>query len=364
MDRAIFWRRIARLRSFLSQKGLDAAWVVGSENRRYLSGFRPQDTLITESSGSLLLGQDYAILITDPRYQIEAKEDVPDFELKIIRNNQVRSLCQIMIDAGVKAVGFEEDYVSFGLYNEIKEEFKRLGHRIELLPLDNIVEKMREIKDEYEIMAIKGSANMICSIMEELKRSLRSGMKEMDLAFKVRELAHMAFAEDLSFPPIVASGPNSALPHAIPGKRPLLPNEPIIVDIGVKVNGYCSDITRTLFMGELGPEFKRVYSVVERAQSSAIEAARAGIKSAELDAIARNIIKEAGYGDYFTHGLGHGVGLAVHERPRVSKTDSTILKAGMIITIEPGIYIPDKGGVRLEEMVLVKEDGSEVITKG
>ena len=364
MNRNIFWDRIAGLRSFFSEKGLDSVWITGPENRRYLSGFKAQDTLMTESSGSLLLGKDYAILITDPRYQLEAKEDVPDFELKIIKNDQVKGICQIMIDAGIKIVGFEEDYVSCGLYNKIQEEFKKLGYKIELIPLNNVVEKMREIKDNYEIMTIKESADMVCNIMEDLKKSLKSGITEKDLAFKVKELAHMAGAEDLSFPPIVASGRNGALPHAVPSKKPLLPDEPIIVDIGVKLNGYCSDITRTLFMGELESEFKEIYSVVKEAQSCAIEAAKAGIKSSELDSTARTVIEKAGYGDYFTHGLGHGVGLAVHERPRISKTDSTVLRAGMVITIEPGIYIPDKGGVRLEEMVLIKEDGCEVITKG
>jgi len=201
VNRNIFWDRIAGLRSFFSEKGLDSVWITGPENRRYLSGFKAQDTLMTESSGSLLLGKDYAILITDPRYQLEAKEDVPDFELKIIKNDQVKGICQIMIDAGIKIVGFEEDYVSCGLYNKIQEEFKKLGYKIELIPLNNVVEKMREIKDNYEIMTIKESADMVCNIMEDLKKSLKSGITEKDLAFKAQELAHIAGVENLSFPP-------------------------------------------------------------------------------------------------------------------------------------------------------------------
>ncbi len=363
MDRSIFWERIAHLRSFFSKEGIDSVWIKSPENRRYLSGFRAQDTLITESAGSLLIGKKFAVFLTDPRYELEAKETVPDFELRILRNDQIKDFCKTVMDFEIKRLGFEKEYVTYGAYVEIKEKFKSIGYEIELIPISGIIEEMRQVKDQYEIEALRKSADMILCIMEELKGDIKIGITEKELCFKVYELAFKYGAEDLAFPPIVASGSNSALPHAIPTSKKINNNEPVIVDIGVKVDGYCSDITRTFFIGKADSELEKIYSIVEEAQKKAIDKAKAGMKASELDSIARKEIEDAGYGNYFTHGLGHGVGLSVHEAPRISKTDLTVLKPGMVITIEPGIYIPNKGGVRLEEMILIKEDGSEVITK-
>ncbi len=363
MDRSIFWKRIAAVRSFLSKEGIDAVWIKGPENRRYLSGFKAQDTLITESAGSLLIGKDFAVFLTDPRYELEAKESVSDFELRILKNDQLKDFCKTVMELEIKRLGFEKEYVTYGTYAGIKEKFKEAGYEIELIPISGIVEEMRKIKDDYEIEAMKRSAKMILQIMDELKDHIKVGITEKELCFKVYELAFRYGAEDLSFPPIVASGPNSALPHALPTSKRIEKHEPIVIDIGVKVDGYCSDITRTFFVAGADPEFKKIYSIVEDAQKKAIEKAKAGIKAKDLDKIARSVIEEAGYGKYFNHGLGHGVGLSVHEAPRISKTDSTILKPNMVVTIEPGVYLPNKGGVRLEEMIIIKEDGSEIITK-
>ena len=363
MDRSIFQKRIARLRSFFSKEGLDSMWIKSSENRRYISGFKVQDILITESAGSLLIGKDFTVFLTDPRYELEAKESVSDFDIRILRNNQLKDFCKTVTELNIKRLGFEKEYLSYGTYMKIKDEFKRIGYEIELIPVSGIVEKMRQIKDSYEIKMIKKSADMILHIMEELKEYIKPGVTERDLCFKVYELAFKYGAEDLAFPPIIASGPNSALPHAVPTEKKIKEHEVVIVDIGVKVDGYCSDITRTFFVGKADSELEKIYSLVRDAQRKAIEEAKAGIKASDLDKTARKIIEDAGYGDYFSHGLGHGVGLSVHEAPSISKIDSTVLAPGMVITIEPGIYIPNKGGVRLEEMILIKEDGSEVITE-
>ncbi len=364
MDRSIYWNRIAKVRSLFSKKGLDSVWILGPENRRYISGFRAQDTHITESSGSVLIGKEYVIIMTDPRYELEAYRDSPDFEIKIFKDNPIKDICKIMIDSGVKRVGFDEDYITWGLFHRLKQEFFEMKYDIEFVPLGHFLEEIRQIKDEHEISLIKRSAHIICNIMDQIVESVEAGVTEKDLAFKMQELAYKTEAEGLSFPPIVASGPNSALPHAVPTDKKILPREPVIIDIGVKFDGYCSDITRTVFVECPDQEFKKIYSIIEKAQLLAIETVKPGIKASELDSIAREFIVKSGYGKYFTHGLGHGIGLFVHERPRVSKTDPTVLMPGMVITVEPGIYIPNKGGVRLEEMVLIKEDGCEVITKG
>ncbi len=364
MDRAVFWKRIERLRSFLSDKGIDSAWIRSPENRRYLSGFRAKDLFLIESSGSLVIGKDHTILVTDPRYEIEAKDEVPDFDIKILKNDQIKEFCKLLMELNVKTVAFEKDYVSYGIYKKMKCEFKKANYNLELIPMPEILKEMRQVKDPQEIEAIKRSAKMILEIMKELRKQIKPGITERELAFKVHELSYYMGAEDLAFPPIVASGKNSALPHAVPTEKEIRKKEPIIIDIGVQVDGYCSDITRTFFIDGADLEFEKIYSTVETAKNKAIEEAKPGIKACELDKIARDIIEEAGYGRYFSHGLGHGVGLSVHESPSIYKTDSTTLTAGMVITIEPGIYIPGKGGVRIEEMIVIKEDKCEVLTKG
>lgn len=362
MERDLFLSRIAEVRSFFSEKGLDSLWIKGSENRRYLSGFKPEDTILTESAGSLLIGKNFEILLTDPRYELEAKETVSYSEIRILKNNLIKEFCNIIVEKGIKRLGFEADYVSYGDYEKIKKELKNRGYEIELIPLEGIVEEMRRIKDSYEISKMKEAARIVSRIMKEIERYIKPGVTEKEIAFKVHELSYLYGAESLSFPPIVASGPNSALPHAVPTERRLQENEPIIIDIGVKVDGYCSDITRTFFINGAKEEFKEIYSIVKTAQKKAIESAKEGIKSNELDRIARSVIEEKGYGKYFSHGLGHGVGLCVHEDPRISKTDNTILKSNMVVTIEPGIYLPDKGGVRIEDMIIIQKNKSEVIT--
>ncbi len=356
--RDVFWKRISRLRTVFSKKGLDALWILGPENRRYLSGFSASDIHITESSGSLLIGKDYAFLITDPRYEIQAKEEVPDFEIKLVKDDILDQICRIISETGAKKIGFEENYLSYGTYRKIKEKVS-----LELIPVEGIVEELRRIKEGCEIELIKKAAKMASEIMDEVISWIRPGISEKEVELRIRELAYRKGAEDLSFQPIVASGKNSALPHASPSEKKLLPHEPIIIDMGVKVEGYCSDITRTVFIDGPDEEFRKIYSVVDEAKKKAISFVKPGMRTDKLDGIARDVIKGAGFGDFFTHGLGHGVGLAVHEAPRISRSDPTILEQGMVITIEPGIYLPGKGGVRIEEMVIVEEGGHEIITK-
>ena len=362
VERDLFLSRIAKLRSFFSEKGLDSLWIKGSENRRYLSGFKPEDIILTESAGSLLVGKDFEILLTDPRYELEAKETLSYLEIKILKNNLIKEFCDVIMEKGIKKLGFEQNYVSYGDYAKIKKELQNRRYEIELIPLEDTIEQMRKIKDSYEIAKIKESARIAARIMDELKKYLKPGVTEKEIAFKVQELAYLLGADSLSFPPIVASGPNSALPHAVPTERRIKENEPVIIDIGVKVDGYCSDITRTYFINGAKGEFEEIYSIVKTAQKKAMESAKEGIRSNELDRIARSIIEDKGYGRYFSHGLGHGVGLSVHEDPRISKIDNTVLKSNMVVTIEPGIYLPKKGGVRIEDMIIIQKNKCEVIT--
>ena len=220
---------------------------------------------------------------------------------------------------------------------------------------------MRSVKEQEEIEKIRASQRVNEEVFEEVLSNIKIGMSEKELSFMIFK-GLMEKADGPSFPPIVASGPNSSLPHAVPTERRIKEHEPIIIDMGARLNGYCSDMTRTVFLGEPGEEFKKIYNVVKDAQKRAKERIRAGITAREADSFSRDFITEKGLGKYFLHSLGHGVGIAIHEAPALSKRSRKNLKIGMVITIEPGIYLPGKGGVRLEDMAVVKEDGVDVIT--
>ena len=218
------------------------------------------------------------------------------------------------------------------------------------------------IKDAFEINALQTAANIISEIIDHVILNLKPGMTEKQVAWQVENLAREAGADGLSFPVIVASGPNSALPHAVPTQRAIEPGEPVLLDAGVRLNGYCSDMTRTVFLGEPDPYFKKIYQTVRQAQLAALQEIRSGVTSTDVDTAARELIGEAGFGQYFGHGLGHGVGLAIHERPSLGPRKPVVLKTGNVFTVEPGIYIPGKGGVRLEEMIVLEESGARVLT--
>ena len=362
METPLFKDRISRLRERLREEGVDGIWITQPENRRYVSGFRATDLQFTESSGSLLINEHRTVLLTDSRYTEEASREAAGFEVKTIQNGIVEGLPGILPDLKVRRVGFEKDYITWGLHQELEKKLGELSPAVDLVPLDGIMEEMREVKDEGEIVALQASADLISTVMGRIIDSLEPGLSERAIAWKVEELARQGGAEDLAFPSIVASGPNSALPHAVPTDRRLEQGEPVTLDLGVKLNGYCSDMTRTVFLGDPDPWFKTIYRTVRKAQTAAIREVHAGLETTFVDSIARDLIKQAGFGEYFGHGLGHGVGLATHEGPRLSPRKPTILKDGMVVTIEPGIYVPGKGGVRLEQMVLLTGGGVRILT--
>jgi Xaa-Pro aminopeptidase len=341
----------------------DAAWIIQPENRRYLSGFKAEDSSLTESSGSLLIDKNRCLLVTDSRYTLQAEQEAPQFEIKTLKQDLTEGMPTWVQDMGTRTLGFEQDYVAWDLHRKVQERLQALSPTVELVPLNGLVEEMREVKDPEEIRALEAAADLISDVLDETVRHVRPGMTEREIAWEIEGLARERGAEGLSFPPIVASGPNSALPHAVPTDRRLNINEPVILDLGARLNGYCSDMTRTIFLGAPPPEFRTIYKTVRQAQLAALKGVRPLVESTHLDAQARNLIREAGFGDYFGHGLGHGVGLAVHERPRVGPRHPVKLKKGTVFTIEPGIYVPGKGGVRLEEMVLIEDSGPRILTR-
>ncbi|NCO59921.1 MAG: peptidase M24 [Deltaproteobacteria bacterium CG_4_8_14_3_um_filter_51_11] len=351
--------RIKSILSILDERKIDALWVTGAENRRYLSGFRAEDSSLTESSGSLFIVGDTRIVVTDSRFTSQAEAETRGFEIYTAKDGIGAALDELTKKLGVSVLGFEEEFVTWGLYQRVS---RALSSRITLVPLGKTVESLRAVKSKQELDMLRASADMISSVLSLVIESLAAGMTEREAAFLVERLAREAGADCLSFPPIVASGPNSALPHAIPSERRFIEGEPIILDVGVRLNGYCSDITRTVFLGKPSAEFALIYNTVKSAQAAGIIEIREGVLSTKPDAAARTIIKDAGFEDYFGHSLGHGIGLAAHEEPRLSPKNPQTLTQGMAVTVEPGIYIPGKGGVRIEEMVVVEEHGCRIIT--
>ncbi|MBW1782567.1 MAG: aminopeptidase P family protein [Deltaproteobacteria bacterium] len=365
MENKVYLKRLAELRHRMTSAAsapCDTVWIIQPENRRYFSGFKAEDSLFTESSGSLLINNNRTLLVTDSRYTLEAEKEAVDFEVKTLKQDLADELPGWVQQMGTQALGFEQGYLTWGLHRKVQERLLALSSGVDLIPLNDLAEEMREVKDNEEIGALEDAARLISDVLNEIVKNLKPGMTEKDVAWEIEGLTREAGAEGPSFPPIVASGPNSALPHAVPTDRKLKKNEPVILDLGARLNGYCSDMTRTIFLGDPDPDFRAIYRTVRHAQLAALKDVRPLVESTHLDTLAREIIREAGFGEYFGHGLGHGVGLAVHERPRVGPRNPVKLKKGTVFTIEPGIYVPGKGGVRLEEMVLVQDAGPRILT--
>ena len=366
MKRSIFAKRVKVLRQSLPggpKTECDTAWIVRPENRRYLSGFKAEDFQLTESSGSLLINKARTILVTDSRYTLEAENEAVGFEVKTLKQGLIEGFPELVSGIGTRNLGFEQDYMTWGFHRELSEKFREIAPHVRLIPLERVVEKMREVKDPMEVDALEASADLMSAVLDEIVSGLKPGLTEKEVAWRIEGLVREAGAEGLAFPSIVASGPNSALPHAVPTDRKLESGEPVILDVGARLNGYCSDMTRTVFLGEPGPYFRKIYMTVRQAQLSAPKEIRPGLESDKPDAVARQLIGNEGFGDYFGHGLGHGVGLATHESPRLSPLKPMELKRGMVVTVEPGIYVPGRGGVRLEETVVIEDNGPRILTK-
>jgi Xaa-Pro aminopeptidase len=363
MKKASYRKRLADLRERMSHAGPDTLWVIQPENRRYLSGFKAGDGQLTESSGSLLITRTESLLVTDSRYTTEAEIESVDFEVVTLKKGLVEGLPGLLARLGTRRLGFEENHVTWGLHHELAGKLKKLAPPVRLVPLKSLVEELREVKDREEVRAMEASSNLMSDILAEVFRTLKSGTTEKRVAWQIEGLAREGGVESLAFPSIVASGPNSALPHAVPTDRKIREREPITFDVGVRLDGYCCDMTRTIFIHGPSPKLKRIYKTVRKAQLAGLAEVRPGVDSTGPDSTAREIIRQAGFGDYFGHSLGHGVGLATHERPRLGPENPVKLKEGMVVTVEPGIYVPRLGGVRLEEMAVIEKRGARILTR-
>ncbi len=354
--------RIQKIQAKIRRKKLDALLVTQPHNRRYLSGYSAMDHDIGESSGVLLIPARTApILLTDFRFQIQAEQEVEGMEVLLYPKGLLALLSKLLPDIGITSLAFESHYTLHSVAEKMTAVLAKLN--VSLYPLSGLVEEMRLIKDEDEIDLLRRSVHLNEEVFEEVFATIEPGQTEIDIALALESTMRRKGAEAPSFDSIVATGARSALPHAVPGDVPILKDQSLMIDMGLILDGYCSDMTRTFAVGNADEKYLKIHRIVRQAQVAATAAIRDGIAASAVDKIARDIIKDAGYGKNFGHALGHGVGLAVHENPRLSSRNRKHLKAGMIVTVEPGIYLPDWGGVRLENMVVVREDGCELLNR-
>ncbi|MDD2234217.1 MAG: Xaa-Pro peptidase family protein [Desulfitobacteriaceae bacterium] len=342
--------RLKNLRQKMQTEGIDAFFSIVPENRCYLSGF-------TGSAGCLLILPERAFLLTDFRYIEQANQEAIGFKVIKIINNMFASLA--LITQGAKRLGFEGDYLNYLDYCRLKEALPQT----ELVSLPDLVTGLRSIKDSTEISLIRTAVQIADQAWANILNQLEVGQTEEGIALDLEFTMRRAGASGASFDFIVASGKRSALPHGRASQKKIAKGEFLTVDFGAVYQGYCSDITRTVILGEPDKRQKEIYELVLAANYAGIKAVKPGLKGKEVDAVARDIIQKAGYGEFFGHGLGHAVGLSVHEGPSLNMREEKILQPGMIVTVEPGVYIPDWGGVRIEDMVLVTEQGCEVLTQ-
>jgi Xaa-Pro aminopeptidase len=353
--------RLAAVRELLPSHEIDALLVSGPENRRYLSGFTASDP----DWGMLLISAKAAFLLTDFRYQAWARQEVRDFKVCTYKVDLADTLGEHLKDLKVRRLGFEAAHLTWRQHQRLTQAVADAGLRVAWQPLEGLVEGMRQMKAGAELAVMRRALTLTETVMRQVAGELAPGLTERQVAWEIEKRLREGGAEGLAFPPIVAAGANSARPHHHPGDYPLKAGEPIIIDMGARIDGYCADMTRTFIIGPADEHFRKIYSLVRRAQARAEAELKAGMDSLAGDALAREVIAAAGYGEAFGHSLGHGVGLAVHETPNLSPSEArrSVLPAGCVVTVEPGIYLTGWGGVRLEDMVLLHPEGAEVLNK-
>ncbi len=353
--------RIAKLRERLVEQNIDGLFVSApaedihhtlGANRRYLSGF-------SGSLGHLLITQDAAFIAVDFRYYEQAEREAPEYTLWKAAGGMKVWLSQLVAEAGLggKKLGFESGGITYAMYSAVRDAIGEAAEsdRPQIVPTDGLVESLRAIKEPDELEALRLAVELGDAAFQDVAARIEAGWTEKQVAWEIEKYAREHGAEGLSFPTIVAAGPWGAMPHAQPRDQVIKDGDGIVIDMGVSLDGYMSDLTRTVFVGQPDDQFKKIYDIVLAAQLSAEELVQTGMTGGDAHNIAHKVIEEAGYGDSFGHGLGHGVGMQVHESPRVGGTSDDVLLDGMVITVEPGIYLQGWGGIRIEDMGYLKD---------
>ena len=337
-----------KIQALIDKENLDALLIMSDYNRRYLSDF-------TGSSGALVITKDKRFLLSDFRYNTQAREQAKDFEFILQEKSLLESVKDLLNEVSAKKVGFEGEHVNYNTYNQLSESF-------DLVPLTGEVEKIRMIKTAEELDLIKEACRIADQAYEHILTFVKPGMTELEVKNELE--AHMTKlgASGPSFDTIVASGHRGALPHGVASDKVIESGDMVTLDFGAYYKGYASDITRSFGVGSVSKEMEEIYNIVLESQLNALDEIKAGMTGQEADSIARDIIKDNGYGDNFGHSLGHAFGLEVHEQPGLAQKSKTVLEPGMCITIEPGIYVEGLGGVRIEDDAVVTENGLEKLT--
>jgi len=341
-----------RLQERLSELELDAFLVTLPTNMRYLVGF-------TGDVGLLLVTRDAAALAVDGRYTEHARREVGAVPVREVRGEWSAALAGLAADYSARRVGFESDHVTVAQLDRLSKG----APDVQLQPFSGVVQALRARKSPEEIEVLKQAIALTDETMDALRDWLRPGVTEREAVWFVESYIRTHGGEAVAFDPIVGAGPNGAMAHARPSDRPIGRQEPIVVDIGARVDGYHGDLTRTLWIGAPTDRFSELYALVLDAQRTAEAGIRAGMSGREADGLARAVIAAAGYGEQFSHSLGHGVGLAIHEEPRLSQLADATLETGAVVSVEPGVYFPDWGGIRIEDLVVIEEGGALVLTR-
>lgn len=351
MDTTPIARRLARLRAIMAREELDAFVTAQPENMRYLSGF-------TGGEGVVLVSAERAVVATDFRYYEQVKREAPAFGLAEVTGPTPPVMASVLVEMAARRVGFEPHQVTI----ETFDQWRAAAPAVEWVATANVVEGLRQEKDAEEVAVIEEAVRIADEAMVHLMSWISPGVTERQVAWEAEVFMRTHGAEALSFATIVAAGDHGAMAHAVTTDRPIERGDPVVIDMGCVHDGYCSDLTRSFCVGEATDAYLEVWNTVLEAQTAAESAIRGGMPGVDADAVARNIIYGAGYEGKFGHGLGHGVGLAIHEKPRASMLSKDTLTPRTIVTVEPGIYVPGWCGVRIEDMVLVTEEGCRVLT--
>ena len=343
--------RLNKLYKKLREEKIDALLVTKDVNVSYLSGFHGTEACALCSPAA-------NFLITDSKYATSTKDEVAGFKVKIRDGSIYRILKELCRKLGIERLGFESKWLSYNEHRRLNDELKRLN----LVATLDLVEAIREIKGASEIGFIKRAVKISDRTYRSLLDFIKPGMSEEEVAREIDHLLRLNGAEANSFPTIAISGKRSSLPHGRPTHKRIGPNDPVMIDFGARCKGYCSNLTRMVFLGRMSRKFRRIYEWVLNAQMKAIGKLKPEVKISDIDRAARQYLERKGVGKYFCHRLGHGVGMEIHEEPSISQTNKVRLKEGMVFTIEPAVYIPGWGGVRIEDMVLVTRGGVEILS--
>ena len=359
-----FEERVDAIRRAFDDAGIDGLLITHPTNRRYLTGFTADDTPPNESSGHLVIGSDDVALVTGSVNVTQAEAQAP--HVKVVSRDPSWAKCDsdLIQEFRIRRLGYESDAILESNFSAIGNQLNEAGYELEWIAVDGLVEKIRAVKSRDEIALLRRAFEITVAAFERVAPTIAAGQTEGEVAWKIHQAFVELGAEGPAFPTIVASGTNAARPHHEPGDKVINEGESIVIDMGARYHGYCADLTRTVWVGQADPRLREVYPVVAQAVEEVFERLAPGVSCADLDTAAREYMQQRGFGDAFTHSLGHGVGLRVHEGPSANRRSKDVLVPGNTLTIEPGAYFPEWGGVRVEDVILVTEDGFEILTSG